>query len=77
MFTMAASDNQENSKPRDTANTDISTKLTRHLVLIYLWPCDVSAVWRDANIFPVSKKGKTEDPANYRQISDLYGVKVT
>ena len=45
---MVASENQENSKPRDTANTDTSTKLTRHLILLYSWPCDVSAVWRDA-----------------------------
>ena len=30
---------------------------------------DVPADWRDANISPVFKKGKLDDPVNYRPIS--------
>ena len=43
--------------------------LLRHSPSSLKGPGEVPEDWRKANVTPVFKKGKKEDPGNYRQVS--------
>ncbi|PKU36241.1 rna-directed dna polymerase from mobile element hypothetical protein [Limosa lapponica baueri] len=51
---------------------ELADVILRSLSLFYQWSsesCELSVDWRQANVIPIFRKGKKEDPRNYRPVS--------
>ncbi|KFU94790.1 hypothetical protein M959_07392, partial [Chaetura pelagica] len=58
--------------PHPRVLKELADVITKTLSIIYLksWPTgEVPMDWRVANVTPSYKKGRKEDPANYRPVS--------